>query len=864
MQLLKTNQITKLLAQLIFIVLPTIAIVFFCLWHISHYFTIIQDNWFRQGIYFSIGIVLSLLIYSSRLRFSVSFLLLLLSLFIVYKIMDSLSFSEIDGFFISVQYLLFTYLFSFGWLCGWGLQRAKWFPTFLVGILLIASMILISKNGDLTVQKLIFNLLPILLYSIYILYTNASLQQTDTTQKSFFWKYSFRLFLFSILLVAFTGTLIYTMLPNIEATVAEYGGQGKDGENQMLTKQKDGTEKNKQSMEMSDKNNRNKNPEPLFCAHIDNFLPASDIANPLYLTAYHFTKFDSLTETFERDTIQEFNDEFFPDPSSIPLFSTYTDSSKLKIANGTRNKDVVQVEIYKKRLSNDAFVAPSTAFFVQPITIEKDFQKEFSSAYRSKSLVSQLNSAYFIYNTDNPSIMMFQERRFKELRGAKDYKALPEKFMKYYTDFPKYGKYKALAKLADSIQQNKKTTIDKVLAVRDYFLQKNAFGEQVYTYSDNPGIPGLPSASKLNYFLFESKKGYCAYYAGATCFLLRGMGIPSRIVTGFLTIDRSDKNPGWYWYYEDQSHAWVQVYFPEYGWIDFDTTVGNDEAERSPAPDGTPPLQPPKAIITMSGNIISIDTAQKTIELQTQTATFKDIEYKNTNTTVSLDAKIALIWRDSLALKLQELKKNDKITAVSYAEKLNAYSNEKSFDKIVNKLPKTIPIDEIYVFVAKNKTTENTPETDTNEKHSAYYYLKHLFFFLLSFVLILFSLPVLTMHYFRWQVKKTSSLKRKAFYAHRASDYFLHQLGYKKENKTDLSFAQNIDQHFNTNYANFMEKYLKSKYSTASLKEHEQEVIQRFFFPFERKIKQRIALKTRILHFLNLKEYLSYFIPLKF
>jgi hypothetical protein len=36
--------------------------------------------------------------------------------------------------------------------------------------------------------------------------------------------------------------------------------------------------------------------------------------------------------------------------------------------------------------------------------------------------------------------------------------------------------------------------------------------------------------------------------------------------------------------------------FPEYGWIDFDTTVGNDEAEQSPTPDGTPPMEPPRPI----------------------------------------------------------------------------------------------------------------------------------------------------------------------------------------------------------------------------------------------------------------------------
>ncbi|RYZ24981.1 MAG: transglutaminase domain-containing protein, partial [Sphingobacteriales bacterium] len=142
-----------------------------------------------------------------------------------------------------------------------------------------------------------------------------------------------------------------------------------------------------------------------------------------------------------------------------------------------------------------------------------------------------------------------------------------------------------------------------------------------------PGVPDIPSASKLSYFLFDNHKGYCAYYAGATLFMLRALGIPSRIAVGFLTMDRSDKNKGWYWYYADQAHAWVQVYFPGYGWLDFDTTVGNSDAQESPKPDGTPPMQPPRAWLAADGIVENVDTLKKLLRLQVRHMVFHDKEY---------------------------------------------------------------------------------------------------------------------------------------------------------------------------------------------------------------------------------------------
>jgi transglutaminase-like putative cysteine protease len=211
--------------------------------------------------------------------------------------------------------------------------------------------------------------------------------------------------------------------------------------------------------------------------------------------------------------------------------------------------------------------------------------------------VSDLNSAYFIYNpAGNKQLETFQQLRFDQLRNSNTYEKLDKKFMDYYTFMPKNEEYNRISELAKQITKDAKTPVDKMIAIRNYFTGKMNLDNPLFRYSDNPGIPGLPSASKLNYFLFENRKGYCAYFAGATLFLLRSLGIPSRIAAGFLTVDRSSKNPGWYWFYADQAHAWVQLYFEGYGWIDFDTTVPDQNTQQSPQPDGTPTNEYPTGL----------------------------------------------------------------------------------------------------------------------------------------------------------------------------------------------------------------------------------------------------------------------------
>jgi transglutaminase-like putative cysteine protease len=82
------------------------------------------------------------------------------------------------------------------------------------------------------------------------------------------------------------------------------------------------------------------------------------------------------------------------------------------------------------------------------------------------------------------------------------------------------------------------------------------------------------------------KRGFCQYYAATMAVILRDLGVPTRIAQGFLPGTR-DPNTGVEKVPNSNAHAWVEVYFPGYGWVTFDPT-GNGLAVIAPLPTGKP------------------------------------------------------------------------------------------------------------------------------------------------------------------------------------------------------------------------------------------------------------------------------------
>jgi hypothetical protein len=115
--------------------------------------------------------------------------------------------------------------------------------------------------------------------------------------------------------------------------------------------------------------------------------------------------------------------------------------------------------------------------------------------------------------------------------------------------------------LAQRLTQGTTTAYDYAMEVKRY-LDSGA-----YTYDENPPTSRYPLLS----FLFKTKRGYCQQFAGSMALLLRMGGVPARVATGFTT-GTFDKATGGYVVTDLDAHAWVEAWFPHYGWVRFDPT----------------------------------------------------------------------------------------------------------------------------------------------------------------------------------------------------------------------------------------------------------------------------------------------------
>ena len=137
--------------------------------------------------------------------------------------------------------------------------------------------------------------------------------------------------------------------------------------------------------------------------------------------------------------------------------------------------------------------------------------------------------------------------------------------------------------LAANLTQATKNPYDAAVAITVYLRQ--------FTYSDV--IDAVPSDRELvDWWLFDYKKGFCQYYATVEVILLRTLGIPARLALGYaegkytqkLTPEQEKQQTqgvyippsaigGEYLVRQLDAHAWPEVYFPGYGWVEFEPTA---------------------------------------------------------------------------------------------------------------------------------------------------------------------------------------------------------------------------------------------------------------------------------------------------
>ena len=128
------------------------------------------------------------------------------------------------------------------------------------------------------------------------------------------------------------------------------------------------------------------------------------------------------------------------------------------------------------------------------------------------------------------------------------------------------------------------------------FDQARAIERHLRAFSYTLDLPSPPPGRDVaDYFLFDLRQGYCDYYATSMAVLARAAGLPARMVIGYAsgTYDATNER---YVVTEADAHSWVEIYFPRYGWIEFEPTAGRLLIERPAEPSLTEIPEPPPAL----------------------------------------------------------------------------------------------------------------------------------------------------------------------------------------------------------------------------------------------------------------------------
>jgi transglutaminase-like putative cysteine protease len=180
-----------------------------------------------------------------------------------------------------------------------------------------------------------------------------------------------------------------------------------------------------------------------------------------------------------------------------------------------------------------------------------------------RNLVADANGAVFASDanrqiTTYDAISDIGQPTPDDLRQAGS--SYPPRLTLIYLQFPKLDP--RIEALARQITASATTPYDKARELERY-LSTN-FG---YTLQ----LPTEPVNDPIANFLFVRKQGHCEYFAASMTIMLRKLGIPARVVNGFRGGEYNDVT-GSYIVRARDAHAWVEAFFPGYGWISFDPT----------------------------------------------------------------------------------------------------------------------------------------------------------------------------------------------------------------------------------------------------------------------------------------------------
>jgi len=163
--------------------------------------------------------------------------------------------------------------------------------------------------------------------------------------------------------------------------------------------------------------------------------------------------------------------------------------------------------------------------------------------------------------SDLPAVLRYSVRSFFDARGGDGTAMLTRDELRRLLEVP----LNTDPRIFDVARQAAGTENNPGLQARRLveFLQRN--------YGYTLELPADEQADPIGHFLFQRKQGHCEYFASSLALMLRSIGIPSRVVTGF---QGGTLNPinGWYTVRASDAHSWVEAFIPGNGWTAYDAT----------------------------------------------------------------------------------------------------------------------------------------------------------------------------------------------------------------------------------------------------------------------------------------------------
>lgn len=135
-------------------------------------------------------------------------------------------------------------------------------------------------------------------------------------------------------------------------------------------------------------------------------------------------------------------------------------------------------------------------------------------------------------------------------------------------------------KTAQQVTAGATTMYDKAIKLEDYLR----------TFKYSLTNPAVPDGQDYIAFFLQTKQGFCTHFATAMAIMARSLGMPTRIAEGFAS-GEFDAKTGVYIVKGTQAHVWPQIYFAQYGWVNFEPTASFGKFARA-AGSGAPGVTP--------------------------------------------------------------------------------------------------------------------------------------------------------------------------------------------------------------------------------------------------------------------------------